>query len=100
MHNEVIFQQKFIYDPTSPTGLRYRKNKKPAGFKNHGGYWVVQARAFGETLTWSIARALFELVHQVELTRALVVVPLDGDYTNFKINNLAAVPMAHVTHKI
>lgn len=93
MQNEVIFQQNFIYDPTSPTGLRNRRTKKPAGYKNKDGYYVVTLNKGENFYCWSLARALFELVYEVELTRSLVVVPVDGNYDNFKISNLAAVPV-------
>lgn len=104
MQNEIIFHQNFYYDSTSPTGLRNRKTKKPAGnkIKNPDGYehYAVTLTKNGNYYCWSLARALFEIVHDVELPRSLVIVPIDGDRDNFKISNLAAMPIGAINKRV
>lgn len=96
MKNEILFNQTFMYDETSPTGLRYRKNKNPAGKKvtNPDGYehYTVTLKRNNKYYCWSLPRVLFEIYHDVSLSPTLCIKFLDGDRDNLKISNLSVIP--------
>lgn len=66
MKHEKVFHKNFIYDESSPTKIRYRRNGKPAGYKQidrrYDTYnWVLAAKDAGKCYIWGLPFLIWEL---------------------------------------
>lgn len=99
-----------MFDPSSPTCLRKRKNNQPAGIKHYkpGSYSAYNWELVGydregavKQVRWPLMRSLYEYYYNVDLDPKVIVVPYDGDKDNFKIENLKLATRDHLLlHRI
>ncbi|EDR9150308.1 hypothetical protein BSY48_004416 [Salmonella enterica subsp. enterica serovar Agbeni] len=92
-----LFEQIFKLDDNSPTGLVYRETGEPAGRKvkdsNRGYKWTIRAYVYPDGIKtqvqWSLARVLYELRNDVELTESDFIIYKDGNKNNLSQYNVS-----------
>ncbi|EOG8337661.1 hypothetical protein ACLIX5_004459 [Salmonella enterica subsp. enterica serovar Bredeney] len=109
MKYEKEFNDRFVLDETSPTGLRERKTGAIAGEKQKangytGYHWIVRTTVNKKRIRWTLPHVLIELRTGQTLNKFQMVDYLDGNKDNLSAKNLVIVPKtttkAETTHKV
>ena len=87
----IKIKEKYYYDPTSKTGLRYKKNNEEAGTLNNQGYWRVHVY---KGLYRFNHRCIWYLLKGRHIREGFEVDHIDHNRGNNNIDNLK-----EVTHK-
>lgn len=109
MSNMSLFWDRIKVDNKSPSGFSYtgvnavRGRRKQEGdvaghFVEGKGYLLCLTED-GIEYKYVLHRVMYELIHDIKLTRKDVVIVVDGDYSNMDESNLLLISRSDVVSK-